>query len=79
MGVLGKHTVKTAFKYPIGTQFRPVGKDYVCTVFEHLTTRDSTGDIHKLRYWCTHVRNGQTLHDTDVVETTISRALAAHL
>lgn len=63
------------FKFPIGTKYTPIGKDYECTVADQYTTRNAKGDICKIRYCATHVRCGQTLHDDDVVEPTIARAL----
>lgn len=64
-------------RFKIGTTFRPVGQknDSVHTVVDIWTTRDSKGEVVKIRYEATHEFCGQTLTDTDVLETTIARGL----
>lgn len=64
-------------KYAIGTQYKRRGKlPYVCTVVDIHTTYNSKGELVKIRYVSTHEFMGQTLADTDVVETTIAMGIA---
>lgn len=64
-------------RFKIGTTFTPQGRKGagVHTVTDVLTTRNSKGEVVKIRYEATHEFCGQTLTDTDVLETTIARGL----
>lgn len=62
--------------YDIGTKFRPVGKDYECTVTDILTTKNIAGETVKIRYVATHKFLGKMVNDYDVVHATISQGLA---
>ena len=62
-------------KFPVGTQYQPIGKPYVCTVINYLVTRSMDGDIYRVRYMSTHTRLDQRLVDDDVLETTIARGI----
>ena len=62
-------------RFKIGTNYTPVGKNYVCTVTDVLTTRNSKGEVVKIHYEATHEFMGQTLTEHDVLETTIARGL----
>ena len=66
-------------RFPVGTTFKPVGRKHakVCTVTDIHTTTNLAGEFVKLRYVATHDFLGQTLSDTDVIETTIARGLIA--
>ena len=65
-------------RFPIGTTYKPIGKNSkVCTVTDIHITTNLAGDFIKMRYVSTHEFCGQTLSDTDVVETTIARGLIA--
>jgi hypothetical protein len=59
--------------YSIGTRYQPVGKDYVCTVTDILSTFNSKGDLVRIRYVATHTFMFRTITDYDVIETTIAR------
>ncbi len=66
----------TGTKYAIGTQFTARGKSpRLCTVVDILTTTNAAGDVVKIRYQATHQFMGQTITDSDVIETTISMGL----
>lgn len=60
-------------RFPIGTTYKPVGRDYTCTVTDHLTTTNSKGEIVDERYISTHQFLGQSVEDWDVVDATIAR------
>ncbi len=63
-------------RFPIGTQFRPIGKkDRLCTVVDFHTTRNLAGEIVREHYVATHSFMGQTITDLYVCETTIARGL----
>ena len=64
-------------RFKIGTTFTPQSRKGagVHTVTDVLTTRNSKGEVVKIRYEATHEFCGQTLTDTDVLETTIARGL----
>lgn len=63
-------------RFPIGTQYTTGGKHpQVCTVVDHLTTTNSEGEVVARRYVATHQFCGQTVRDSDVVDTTIARGL----
>ncbi len=63
-------------KYAVGTQFKPIGKDYICTVTDLLTTTNLAGEVVRVVYRATHTFFGQTM-TAEYVETTISRALSS--
>lgn len=61
-------------RFPIGQQFKTQGRNpRLCTVTDVLRTYNSAGEMVRLRYVATHEFMGQTLRDSDVVETTIAR------
>lgn len=64
-------------EFKIGTKFLPVGKKYtsVYTVVDIHTTRNSAGDIVKVRYVAEYEFCGQMVIDRDIVATTIARGL----
>lgn len=63
-------------RYPIGQKYRKRGKGYhLCTVTDVHTTFNSKGEVVKQRYVATHELLGQTIVETDIVETTISMGL----
>lgn len=66
-------------RFKLGTTFTPQGRKGagIHTVIDILTTRNSKGEVIKLRYVTTHEFCGQTLTDNDVLETTIARGLIA--
>ena len=70
-------------RFPIGTKYRTGGKHPItCTVIDHLTTTNSKGELVAARYVTAHEFCGQTVTETDVVDTTIARGLLpefAHL
>ena len=66
-----------AHKFQIGTKYMTGGKTRVCTVIDHLTTKNSRGEVVRERYVSTHDFCGQTMTDWGVVETTIARGLIA--
>jgi hypothetical protein len=59
--------------HKIGTQYKPIGKDYVCTVVDVWTTKNLLGEVVKIRYVAEHNFCGQTVTDNDVLGVTISR------
>ncbi len=62
-------------KYPIGTQFIPMGRnDLPYTVVDSLTTFNMAGDIIKQTYLCEHEFLGQKIR-TEECATTIARSL----
>lgn len=69
--------MSAAPSYGIGTVFTPVGRKTknVCTVTDILTTRNTAGEVVKIRYVATHDFCGQTVTDHDVLEVTIARGL----
>ena len=60
--------------WPIGTQFVRRGKKRkdVETVIDILTTTNSKGELHQIRYVAVHAFAGQRVVDVDVVGTTIA-------
>jgi hypothetical protein len=65
-------------KFPIGTEFRTRGKaPKLCTVIDILRTFNSSGELVRVRYVATHELIGQTVTDSDVLETTIAMGLQA--
>ena len=62
-------------RFPIGTKFKPIGKDYVCTVTDFLITFNRAGEIVKRTYCATHQFCGQTISNNDIPEATIARGL----
>ena len=67
---------KENFKYPIGTQYLPMGKHAkVCTITECFKTYDSKGNLVKTSYQSTHDFLGQAVRNHDVCETTIARGI----
>jgi len=64
-------------KYPVGFKFTPVGRKHSkeITVVDYLVTRNLAGEIVKTRYVTQHEFMGQMIFDTDVVQTTIDRAV----
>lgn len=63
-------------KYPIGTQYLPMGKNAkVCTITECFKTYDSKGNLVKTSYQSTHDFLGQAVRNHDVCETTIARGI----
>ena len=73
-------------RFPIGTKFvrrDPLAASQrVRTVIDHLTTTNSKGDVVAIRYVASHSFCGQTVTESDVVDTTIARGLLpefAHL
>ncbi len=63
-----------AVRFPIGTRFKPVGKQYVCTVVDILRTYNNDNELVKVRYAAAHQFMGQTVVD-EYIETTIARGL----
>ena len=64
------------FRFPIGTEFRPVGKcKPLHRVTGHRLTLTETGEIVRTYYRCAHEFCGQ-LVETDENETTIARGVA---
>ena len=62
--------------YPIGTQFKPIGKHtQVCTVRDVLKTYNLAGELVSIRYVADHEFCGQTVTNRDVVAVTIARGL----
>lgn len=63
------------------TKFK-VGETYIdrnkrlCTIQDILTTTNLSGEITSIRYVATHDFLGQSVRDSDVVETTIVMAKA---
>ena len=70
-----KPYVPLAPRFPIGTKFKPIGKDYVCTVTDFLITFNTAGIIVKRAYCASHLFWGDTVTNTDVPEATIARGL----
>lgn len=64
-------------KYMPGTTYKPIGKksEVLHTVRNVLITRDLSGAQWGVCYVATHEFMGQTLTETNVIETTISRGL----
>ena len=62
-------------KFPVGTQYQPIGKLHVRTIIDYLVTRSMDGEIYRVRYMSTHTRLGQRLIDDGVLETTIARGI----
>ena len=63
-------------RFPIGTQYKPVGKHTkVTTVIDQLTLTDSKGEILRVSYLTQHEFLGQTITNHDVCDTTIARGL----
>lgn len=63
-------------RFPIGTQYMTRGKHPVlCTVVDQLTTTNSRGEVVRATYVTSHQFCGQTVTETDVVDTTIARGL----
>lgn len=61
--------------YRIGTKYKPVGKNYVCTVTDILTTTNLAGEVVAVRYVAEHEFCGQVIIERDVLPTTIARGL----
>ena len=76
MEAVGERMAQTP-RFKIGTTFTPQSRKGagVHTVTDVLTTRNSKGEVVKIRYEATHEFMGQTLTDNDVLETTIARGL----
>jgi hypothetical protein len=67
---------KESFKYPIGTQYLPMGKNAkVCTITECFKTYDSKGNLVRTHYQSTHDFLGQSVTNHNVCETTIARGI----
>jgi len=65
-------------RFPIGTRFALRGKgSRLATVVDVWRTYNLAGELVKLRYVATHEFAGQTVTDSDVVDTTIARGLGA--
>jgi hypothetical protein len=63
-------------KFAVGTKFNTRHKpSKLCTVIDIHTTRNLAGEVVKIRYVATHELMGQTITDSDVVETTIAMGL----
>lgn len=63
-------------KYPIGTQFKTRHKvPRHCEVVDILRTYNQANELISIRYVATHEFLGQTVTDSDVVETTITMGL----
>lgn len=63
-------------RFPVGTRFRTSGRyPRECVVIDYLVTRNLAGAIVATRYVATHEFAGQTVTDSDVIETTIARGL----
>jgi hypothetical protein len=56
-----------------GARYKRPGKKYACTVVDKHVTTNSAGDVVKVRYVSAHELMGQTVHEYDVLETTIMR------
>jgi hypothetical protein len=68
----------TEQRFPIGTEFYTRGKvPRLCKVIDVLRTYNMAGELVSLRYVAVHEFMGQTLTDSDVVDTTIARGLKA--
>ena len=62
--------------YPVGTKYTPKRKhSQECTIVDIHKTYNLAGELVKLRYVATHEFCGQTVMDTDVISTTIARAI----
>lgn len=65
------------------TQRFEIGLEYIdrkgrtCTVTDVLRTYNSAGELVRIRYVAQHTFLGQTVTDSDVLDTTIARALGA--
>ena len=67
--------MKTA-RFNIGTHYLPIGKHtVVCTVTDILTTYNSKGALVNIRYEASHEFCGQTVTETNIVETAIARGV----
>jgi hypothetical protein len=65
--------MNTTARYAIGTQYTTRRKfPRKCTVVDIHTTINHAGNIVKVRYVATHEFMGQTITDSDVIETTIT-------
>lgn len=63
------------FKFPIGTEFTPVGKiKKLYKVIGHRITITENGEVVKTYYRCSHNFYGQEI-ESDENETTIARGL----
>ena len=68
--------VSPANPFPIGTTYTPTGKGArLCTVRDYHRTYNNAGDLVRFRYVVTRELLGQTITDSDVIHTTIARAL----
>lgn len=63
-------------RFEIGTKFRSSGKHpKICTVVDILTTYNSAGEVHKIRYVATHEFLGQIVTNYDVCDVEIARGI----
>lgn len=62
-------------RFKVGDQFIRQGRKRkdVETIIDILTTRNTSGEVVKIRYVATHEFLGQTVTDHDVCDTTIAR------
>lgn len=66
----------TTPRFRPGTTFMTRGRQQrLCTVTDVLTTTNLAGDVVAVRYVATHEFCGQTLVESDVLETTIAMGL----
>jgi hypothetical protein len=62
-------------RFSIGTQFKPLGKEYICSVIDILKTYNSANQLVLVRYVAAHAFCGQEIVEHDVCDTTIARSL----
>lgn len=61
-------------RFQIGQQYKTLGKfSRLCTIIDILRTFNSSNELVQIRYVATHEFMGQTVTESDVVETTIAR------
>ena len=67
-----------AQRFQIGQQYKTRGKHpQLCTIVDVHRTYNSANELVKLRYVTSHQFCGQTVLDTDVVDTTIAMGLVS--
>jgi hypothetical protein len=71
------HQLVSEPKFKVGQKYWSSGKHpRLCTVTDIWLTYNATGELVKTRYVATHEFLGQTVTDSDIVETTIARSLS---
>lgn len=61
-------------KYQVGTQFKPVGKDYICTIEDILTTTNMSGQVDRIEYRSFYFYCGQRMLRSDI-DATVARGI----